>query len=155
MRSDHAKQLVIATFNEIKMHLVINLENASDNCPNSLRSEPLQEISSPSAQYFTSWRIVIAIVSLGLSTCLVALDTSVLSVAVPKISTVFSSLDDIAWYCSKYLLTVTVFQPSFGNLYNFSNVNATYLISIVIFEGKMLKIPSFFRCGGKRGFSVS
>ena len=85
--------------------------------------------------YLTSWRLAVVISSLYLGTLLVAIDTTIISVAVPKISTVFKALDDIAWYGSAYLLTVTACQPSFGNLYKYFNVKHTYLASIFVFEG--------------------
>lgn len=65
---------------------------------------------------------------------------NIIGVAIPKITTEFNSLDDIAWYGSAYLLTVTAFQPLFGSLYKFFNTKITYLTSIVIFEG-MEKAP--------------
>lgn len=84
--------------------------------------------------YLTSWPLTIVISSLALSTMLIALDTSIIGVATPTISTVFQSLNDIAWYGSAYLLTVTAFQPSFGNLYKFFDIKMTFMISLVIFE---------------------
>ena len=87
--------------------------------------------------YLTSWRLAAVVSSLYLGTLLVAIDTTIISVAVPKISTVFKALDDIAWYGSAYLLTVTACQPSFGNFYKYFNVKYTYLASIIVFEGMM------------------
>ena len=66
---------------------------------------------------------------------LVVIDTTIISVAVPKISTVFKALDEIGWYGSAYLMTVTAFQPSFGKIYRLFDVKTVYLSSIVIFEG--------------------
>jgi len=58
-----------------------------------------------------------------------------IAVAIPKITTVFNSLDDVGWYGSVYLLTVTSFQPSFGKLYKILNSKLVYLTCIFIFEG--------------------
>ena len=127
---------------QLELHDFTKLENTEVKSTSSVISGPLQNVPpSLSQPYLTSWRLAIVIASLGLSTCLVALDTSIIGVAVPKISTVFSSLDDIAWYGSAYLLTVTAFQPTFGNLYKFFNVKAVFLASIVIFEGNKDEIP--------------
>ena len=92
--------------------------------------------------YLTSWRLAVVVSSLYLGTLLVAIDTTIISVAVPKISTVFKALDDIAWYGSAYLLTVTACQPSFGNLYKYFNVKHTYLTSIIVFEGMIYQTPN-------------
>ena len=88
--------------------------------------------------YLKSWSLAIVTLSLCLGTFLVALDVNIIGVAVPKISAVFESLDDIAWYGSAYLLTLTAFQPTIGYVYKYFNVRATYLCSIFVFEGKYL-----------------
>ena len=126
---------------QLELHDFTKLENTEVKSSSSVISGPLQHVSSISQPYLTSWRLVIVIASLGLSTCLVAFDTSIVGVAVSKISTAFSSLDDIAWYGWAYLLTVTAFQPTFGNLYKFFNLKAVFLVSVVISEGKKDEIP--------------
>ena len=84
-------------------------------------------------------RLAALVVCLCLGTLLVAIDTMILAVAVPQISTEFQSLDDVGWYGSAYLLTITALQPSIGNIYKYFNVKVTYLISIIIFEGQSLR----------------
>lgn len=85
-------------------------------------------------EYLKSWRLTMVTGSLAISTMLIALDTSIIGVATPTISTAFQSLNDIAWYGAAYLLTVTAFQPSFGNLYKFFDIKITFMVSLVIFE---------------------
>ncbi|BCS19563.1 MDR family MFS transporter [Aspergillus puulaauensis] len=82
-----------------------------------------------------SWRLVFVIGSLCLGTFLVALDTTIISVAVPSIVTDFQAFDDVGWYGSAYLLTVTAFQPAFGSVYKTFNAKFTYLVSVLVFEG--------------------
>lgn len=94
--------------------------------------------SSAPDQTLKSWRLAVITFSLCLGTFLMALDINIIGVAVPRISSVFKALGDIAWYGSAYLLTVTAFQPTFGNIYKFFNVKYTYLISIFIFEGERI-----------------
>ncbi|KAH7081063.1 major facilitator superfamily domain-containing protein [Paraphoma chrysanthemicola] len=72
--------------------------------------------------------------SLYLGTFLVALDTTILGTVIPSISSVFHALDDIAWYGSAYLLTLTALQPTFGKLYKIFDTKTLYLASIVVFE---------------------
>lgn len=53
------------------------------------------------------------------------------------------SLNDVSWYGSAYLLTVTAFQPGFGNLYRYFNAKTVYLVSLFLFESK--SHPSYVR----------
>lgn len=95
-----------------------------------------QEISLLSSPYVSGWRLGMVIASLYLGTFVMALDTNIIGVAVPKISSEFHALEDVAWYGSAYLLTVTAFQPAFGTIYKFFSVEGTYRICIVMFEGE-------------------
>ena len=54
--------------------------------------------------------------------------------AIPKITTVFDSLNDVGWYGSSYLLTTTSLQPSLGKVYTYFNIKWTYIGAIVVFE---------------------
>lgn len=90
--------------------------------------------SDTTSEYLPSWRLAIVIFSLCLATFLLAIDVYMVSIAVPQISAVFHSLDDVAWYGSAYLLALTAFQPVMGYFYKYFDVRLTYLISIMIFE---------------------
>ena len=96
-------------------------------------------MSATPSVYPTGWRLWIIIVSLLFGTLLVAIDNTIIGTVVPKISTVFNALDDVGWYGSSYLLTVTALQPTFGNIYKYFNVKLTYLVSILIFEGAIVE----------------
>ena len=97
-------------------------------------SEPAMAMEQ--SPYLKRWRLFMVITSLYLGTFLMALDTNIIGVAVPKISSDFHALEAVAWYGSAYLLTITAFQPAFGNLYKFFNIENTYRTSIVVFEGQ-------------------
>ena len=86
--------------------------------------------------YLKGIRLAVVTFSLCLGTFLVALDVNIIGVAVPRIATAFKSLDDVAWYGSGYLLTVTAFQPTMGVIYKYFDVRVTYIAVILIFEGK-------------------
>ncbi|KAI0382677.1 MFS multidrug transporter-like protein [Hypomontagnella monticulosa] len=92
--------------------------------------------SSPNvgSNYLHSWRLVVVIGTLCLGVLLYGLDANIIGTAIPSITTDFESLPDIAWYGASYLVTVTAFQPLFGNLYKFFNAKIIYLISLLIFE---------------------
>ena len=106
---------------------------------------------SPTTPSLAPWRHANPLTALGLSTGLVALDTSIIDVAVPKISTVFSALDDIAWYGAAYLLATTALQPVFGKFYRFWSVKRTYLGAVVVFEGEVCWCFAFEFFWGVRG----
>lgn len=78
----------------------------------------------------------LAILTFGLclATFVVALDNTIIATAIPKITTVFNSLNDVGWYGSSYLLTTTSLQPSFGKIYTYFNVKWTYILALAIFE---------------------
>ncbi|KAF2800649.1 MFS general substrate transporter [Melanomma pulvis-pyrius CBS 109.77] len=74
------------------------------------------------------------LLSLALGTFLMALDTTIITVAIPEISTHFNALDQVGWIGSAYLITLTAFQPIAGNLYKNFDPKITYLVFMVIFE---------------------
>ncbi|CRG89904.1 Putative HC-toxin efflux carrier TOXA [Talaromyces islandicus] len=94
-------------------------------------SSPPKAVDSSHLQ---SWRLVIVIGTLCLGAFLYGLDANIIGTAIPRITTDFKSLPAVAWYGASYLLTVTAFQPFFGNLYKFFNAKIVYLASLLIFE---------------------
>jgi hypothetical protein len=84
-----------------------------------------------------SWRLFLVTTCLCLGAVLYGLDMNIIGVAVPVITTQFHSLDDIAWYSAAYLLTITAFQPAFGNVYKFFNAKRVFAGSVVLFEGML------------------
>ncbi|CAG8893347.1 unnamed protein product [Penicillium egyptiacum] len=65
---------------------------------------------------------------------LVALDRTIISTAIPKITDEFNLFDDVGWYGSAYLLTCCAFQLLFGKLYKLFSVRIVFLASILVFE---------------------
>ncbi|KAL2430531.1 MFS-type efflux pump MFS1 [Exophiala dermatitidis] len=86
------------------------------------------------SKYATGLPLYLLTFGLTLSTFVMALDNTIIATAIPKITTVFNSLDDVGWYGSAYLLTTTSLQPSFGKVYTYFNVKWTYMLALVIFE---------------------
>ncbi|CZR61162.1 related to aflatoxin efflux pump AFLT [Phialocephala subalpina] len=81
-------------------------------------------------------KLQLGLLTLGLclATFTVALDNTIIATAIPKITSVFDSLNDVGWYGSSYLLTTTALQPSFGRIYTYFNVKYTYIAALVVFE---------------------
>ena len=107
----------------------------------------LEPVATPSPiltsdRYMKGLRLGVTILALALGTLLVAIDNTIIAVAIPKISSVFNSLSQVGWYGSAYLLTVTALQPTCGRLYKYFDMKYTFLCSVLIFEGKIHLISS-------------
>ncbi|KUJ22096.1 putative MFS toxin efflux pump [Mollisia scopiformis] len=72
--------------------------------------------------------------ALCLAVFLVALDQTIISTAIPKITDKFNSIQDIGWYGSSYLLTTTALQPTFGRIYTIFSIKSTFIVAIALFE---------------------
>ncbi|KAK0634372.1 major facilitator superfamily domain-containing protein [Bombardia bombarda] len=90
--------------------------------------------TTTTSQHLATWRLSMVMTSLCLGIFLFGLDVNIIGVAIPHITTEFRSLPDVAWYGAAYLLTLTAFQPLFGNLYKFFNAKFVYLVSLILFE---------------------
>jgi MFS family permease len=86
------------------------------------------------SKYLHGPKLAILSIGLCLTTFVIALDNTIIATAIPKITTVFNSLEDVGWYGSSYLLTTTSLQPSFGKVYTYFDVKYTYLSALVLFE---------------------
>lgn len=99
--------------------------SAATERPTSGTSEP---------QYPEGLKLITIILALCLAVFLVALDQTIISTAIPKITDHFRSTGDIGWYGSSYLLTKAALQPSFGRIYSIFSIKYTFLAAIAIFE---------------------
>lgn len=117
---------------------------SQSSTPASLSPEPDIERASPPGLAFEkeaeenfkpkTLKFWLIILSSFLSMFLVALDRTIISTAIPKITDDFKSLGDIGWYGSAYMLTTAAFQLVFGRIYRFYNLRWTFLWCIVLFE---------------------
>lgn len=69
-----------------------------------------------------------------MATFVVALDNTIIATAIPRITEVFQSTDDVGWYGSAYLLTTTSLQPLFGKIYVYFDIKWVYLSALFLFE---------------------
>lgn len=65
---------------------------------------------------------------------LVAIDTTIISTAIPAIATEFQALDQISWVGSGFFLTSTAFSPVYGELTNIFGRKPTFLVAVFLFE---------------------
>ncbi|KAG6024832.1 hypothetical protein E4U41_001678 [Claviceps citrina] len=79
-------------------------------------------------------RFWLVLLSIFVSMFLVALDRTILATAVPRITDEFSSLGDIGWYGSAYMLSTSACQLLFGRIYRFHSTRWIFLATIVVFE---------------------
>ncbi|KAF1998136.1 MFS general substrate transporter [Amniculicola lignicola CBS 123094] len=85
-------------------------------------------------QYPQGLQLATILISLLLGTSLLALDATIISVATPKISTQFRSLQDVGWYGAGYSMLFTAMTPVSANFYKYFEPKRVYLGSIAIFE---------------------
>lgn len=75
-------------------------------------------------EYPHGLKLWLILAALCLAVFLVALDQTIISTAIPKITDYFRSVKDIGWYGSAYLLTATALQPTFGKIYTIFSVSS-------------------------------
>ncbi|KIM97996.1 hypothetical protein OIDMADRAFT_203364 [Oidiodendron maius Zn] len=69
-----------------------------------------------------------------LAAFLVSLDRTIVATAIPVITNHFNSLDDVGWYASAYLLTMSSLQMAMGRVYTFFDIKLVFLSCIGLFE---------------------
>jgi hypothetical protein len=112
--------------NDVKEDLS-SLSSENPNAADEVVAEDKKDVMNPSDDdvvYPTGARVVLILAALMMSVFLVALDQTIISTAIPKITDEFSSIGDIGWYGSAYLLTATALQPTFGRIYTIFSVRA-------------------------------
>ncbi|EPS25878.1 hypothetical protein PDE_00814 [Penicillium oxalicum 114-2] len=88
----------------------------------------------PETRYMQGWALA-SLTLAFMSICLVlAIDNTILSTAIPHITSDFHSLNDIGWYGSSYLIAQMALLPTCGRLYAFYNIKWVYCISLAVFE---------------------
>ncbi|EGP91874.1 unnamed protein product [Zymoseptoria tritici ST99CH_3D1] len=93
-----------------------------------------EEEGEDESKHLHGTKLALLTFGLALATFVVALDNTIIATAIPRITTVFDSLNDVGWYGSSYLLTTTSLQPSFGKIYTYFDVKWVYLSALLIFE---------------------
>ncbi|PMD38827.1 MFS transporter [Hyaloscypha variabilis F] len=105
-------------------------------------SEAIEEGSNTAANpepgYPTGIRFALLTISLMLAVFMVALDTNIISTAIPSITTEFHSISDIGWYNSAYLLPAMSLQPTFGKLYTYLPLRNVIIFALLCFEAGSL-----------------
>ncbi|ETS76724.1 hypothetical protein PFICI_12111 [Pestalotiopsis fici W106-1] len=85
-------------------------------------------------EYVTGVKLLVVMCSVALTCFVMGLDTSIISTAIPYITSEFKSLSDIGWYTAAYQLASASLQPLTGKFYTFFKAKWTYLIFLFLFE---------------------
>ncbi|KAF5664221.1 major facilitator superfamily transporter [Fusarium circinatum] len=85
-------------------------------------------------EWISGWKLASMMISLTLAAFLMLLDMSIISTAVPRITSDFHSLPDIGWYASAYNLASAALQPLTGKIYMYFNTRWTFLALFFVFE---------------------
>ncbi|KAI1852376.1 hypothetical protein JX266_002554 [Neoarthrinium moseri] len=89
-------------------------------------------------EYITGFKLLAVMSSVTLTAFLMMLDISIISTAVPRITSDFHSLPDVGWYTAAYQLASASLQPLTGKLYTHFRVKWTYLVFLFMFEAGSL-----------------
>ncbi|KAE8445747.1 hypothetical protein EG329_012926 [Mollisiaceae sp. DMI_Dod_QoI] len=85
-------------------------------------------------EYITGIKLFLAMVGVVLACFLMLLDTSIITTAIPRITSDFNSLKDVGWYGSAYLLANCAIQPLTGRVYSNFSSKYTFLSFLATFE---------------------
>ncbi|KAJ9249768.1 hypothetical protein DTO207G8_6555 [Paecilomyces variotii] len=115
----------------------------SPDGPNTVshaRSVDIQrDVPSVDHTRLTGIKLYILFAAVLFSTFLMALNGSIVSTAIPQITSHFKSLDDIGWYGSAYLVSTCCLQPLAGKFYTHFPIKQTYItFSVIFFIGSVI-----------------
>ncbi|KAF4765190.1 hypothetical protein HAV15_004086 [Penicillium sp. str.  len=113
--------------------------------PSAANEVALSDVSEPmiqeegqeaegTSQYAKFLSVLLISIVLCLATLCVAVDNTIISTAVPRITHDFHSIDDVGWYASIYPLASCAFQPSYGKVYTLFSSKIVFLVALLIFE---------------------
>ncbi|KAI6081858.1 putative MFS multidrug transporter [Hypoxylon rubiginosum] len=92
------------------------------------------EVGAENTEYVTGYKLILLLFSVTTFFFLLMLDMSIISTAVPQITSDFHSLQDIGWYSGAYQLTSATLQPLTGKLYSRVSAKWVFLAFFFIFE---------------------
>ncbi|KAL5341493.1 major facilitator superfamily domain-containing protein [Aspergillus crustosus] len=96
--------------------------------------ETSHAVEKPEPEYPSFWKLVLITIGLCLAVFCLALDNTILTTAIPKITDDFNSLADVGWYGSAYFLTTCALTLIYGKLYTFYPTKWTFLSALGCFE---------------------
>ncbi|KAK1974027.1 major facilitator superfamily transporter [Colletotrichum cereale] len=97
-------------------------------------SASVTEQGDAEEEYITGIKLVLVLAALTFVVFLMLLDGSIITTAVPEITTAFNSLSDVGWYGAAYSLCGAALQPFAGKLYTYLGSKQTFLAFLFLFE---------------------
>ncbi|KAL1865037.1 hypothetical protein Daus18300_007384 [Diaporthe australafricana] len=97
-------------------------------------TQTISAAQEPEINYPSGLILVLIFGGLLLSMFLVALDMSIIATAIPRITSEFSSMEDVGWYGSAFFLTLASFQSMWGKAYKYYSLRLVFIGSIALFE---------------------
>ncbi|KAH8880206.1 MFS general substrate transporter, partial [Thozetella sp. PMI_491] len=81
-----------------------------------------------------SYRTTLTLFTMAFGIFLYAIDMTIITNAVPKITAEFHTVNHIPWYGSAFFLTNAPFQSVWGKAFRYFETKRTYIASIFVFE---------------------
>ncbi|KAI0896269.1 putative MFS multidrug transporter [Annulohypoxylon nitens] len=113
-----------------------------ESTPDAEKQEPSASSSTENVEagdvetgdYVTGYKLALLLFSVTTFFFLLMLDMSIISTAIPQITSDFHSLQDIGWYTGAYQLTSATLQPLTGRVYTRVRAKWVFLFFFFIFE---------------------
>ncbi|KAK1825869.1 putative HC-toxin efflux carrier [Podospora conica] len=145
LNPDTARNSAYLSSDSTRAASTIDLEKKVDDTDRASTLTAKDEKSPPSTpgeppavedviEYPTGFKLTFIVVALVLSIFLVSLDMTIVATAIPKITDEFHGLEEVAWYGSAFFMTLGGFQSSWGKIYKYFPLKASFITSIAIFE---------------------
>ncbi|ETS82216.1 hypothetical protein PFICI_07218 [Pestalotiopsis fici W106-1] len=111
---------------------------ASDTAPapSGIVGDPaaLGDFGREDEEYISGYKLFAALFGIVSVFFIVLLDFSIISTALPYITSDFHRLQDVGWYGGAYQLSCAALQPLTGKLYTYLSAKRTFLVFVAIFE---------------------
>ncbi|KAJ4352555.1 uncharacterized protein N0V89_007904 [Didymosphaeria variabile] len=92
------------------------------------------ESAKAEMHHVTGLKLFLLVASTSLITFLLLLDQSILSTAIPHITSQFHSLPDVGWYSGAYQLAAAALQPLSGKIYTHVRIKHVFMVHLFVFE---------------------
>ena len=124
-KHESAEPAVTVDSADSRTHSVADDQNAAEKKIAAIEGDEekneLQRVGT-NTDYPTGAKLTLITIALCLSVFCMALDNTIISTAIPRITDQFKAINDVGWYGSAYLLTTCAFQLFFGKLYTFFSI---------------------------------
>ncbi|KAJ5837021.1 MFS toxin efflux pump [Penicillium robsamsonii] len=97
-------------------------------------SVTLESLTEEETVGLARWKLGLLMFGNTLAVFCVALDNTIMSNAIPRITQTFNSLEDIGWYSSVYFFTNCSVVLFFGKLYTHYSMKQIFLVALLLFE---------------------